>query len=104
MVQLFIKDGITSKNAFLVFLIKLGLSIIGIFTALGFTDTAVVILLKQKGLTDIQNSLVLSLNIFAFSLGCFLIIPLLKKFSSKTVILISSTGVTLTLLALSFVL
>ncbi|HLB33454.1 MAG: hypothetical protein A3F67_07280 [Verrucomicrobia bacterium RIFCSPHIGHO2_12_FULL_41_10] len=90
-----------SKASLIILLIELGLAVIGINAALGFSDTAIPMVLKQKGLSDTQNSLNFSLYLISFIAGCFLVIPLFKKFPSRTVTFLSIMGIVMSLAALT---
>ncbi|HLB33453.1 MAG: hypothetical protein A3F67_07275 [Verrucomicrobia bacterium RIFCSPHIGHO2_12_FULL_41_10] len=96
------QEPLKSKAGLVILLIELGLAVLGINAVLGFSDTTIPMVLKQKGLSDTQNSLNFSLYLISFIVGCFLVIPLFKKFSSRTVVILSTMGAVASLAGFAF--
>jgi MFS family permease len=91
-----------NKKRFYYFLISLGIPILGIYAAFGLSEFSVPILLKQRNISNLFNSVSYSAYLFSFITGALLVVPLLKKYSSRYIFSSATIALLLSLLILAF--
>lgn len=87
-----LQDLLKNKKKFLLFCITLALAILGIYGAAGYTALEIPILLKEKKLPDFLTSIDYSISLFTYTLGCLLIFPFFKRYSSQKIFLFTLLG------------
>lgn len=97
-----LQDLLKNKKYFLILNIELALAILGIYGAAGYSDIEIPILLKEKKLPDILNSINYSFYLFTYTVGCLLVLPLFKKYSSRCIVSFMVLGFLISLLVFSF--
>lgn len=91
-----------NKKRFYYFLISLGIPILGIYAAFGLSEFSVPILLKQRNISNLFNSVSYSAYLFSFITGALFVVPLLKKYSSRYIFSSATIALLLSLLILAF--